>query len=96
MEDRGKRWRRIHEDGAEWEARAVMEPRRETGPHRADTGEVLEFVCVDGSRGARRLAVPAGSLGSMDDEALYRAFRRARPIGGDYYGRPGKRMADGV
>jgi hypothetical protein len=30
----------------------------------------------------------------MDEAALKSAYLRARPIGGDYYGRPGKRMSD--
>lgn len=86
-------WRRIREDGIDWEARVVA------GPQQSDPGvegddETLEFVAVDGSRQPRRLAVPNGALAAMDDQALRRAYRRARPIGGDHYGRPGKHMAD--
>jgi hypothetical protein len=40
------------------------------------------------------VAIPKGSLANMDDAALKSAYTRARPIGGDYYGRPGKRMSD--
>lgn len=36
----------------------------------------------------------AGGLGEMDDPELRSALRQARPIGGDVYGRPGKRMGD--
>jgi hypothetical protein len=30
----------------------------------------------------------------MDEAGLRSAFLQARPIGGDFYGRPGKRMPD--
>jgi hypothetical protein len=30
----------------------------------------------------------------MDDAALRAAYMKARPIGGDHYGRPGKHMTD--
>jgi len=96
MSDRGASWRRIHEDGVEWEARVVSEPRQATEPAGAAGSDLLEFVCVDGSRSTRRLAVPAGALDAMDEMALRRAYRQARTIGGDHYGRPGKRMSDGV
>ena len=87
------RWRRISEDGIEWEARVVA------GPQQSDPGlegddETLEFICLDGSRQPRRLAVPNGALSGMDEQALRRAWLQARPIGGDHYGRPGKRMSD--
>lgn len=86
-------WRRITEEGAEWEARVVPAPGL---TDRAPGGEeeMLEFVCVDGSRKSRQVAVPAGALAGMDDAALHRAFVQARPIGGDHYGRPGKLMDD--
>ena len=38
--------------------------------------------------------VAAGSLEHMDEGALRAAYLRALPIGGDHYGRPGKRMTD--
>lgn len=88
-----KRWRRITEDGAEWEARVVAGP-GQTDPGRDDNEEVLEFVCVDGTRRARRIAVPAGAASDMDEAALRRAYRRSLPIGGDHYGRPGPRPND--
>ncbi len=56
--------------------------------------ELLEFRSADPNRPPRRLLVDAGRLARMDDEALRRALRQARPIGGDFYGRPGKRMGD--
>jgi hypothetical protein len=56
--------------------------------------ELLEFVCVDGSRKSRQVTVAAGSFREMDEGALHRAFVQARPIGGDHYGRPGKQMND--
>lgn len=87
------RWRRITEDGREWEARAVAGP-QQSDPGMGGDDETLEFVAVDGTAQPRRLAMPAGALPEMDDEALRRAYRRARPIGGDHYGRPGKRMND--
>lgn len=89
------KWRRIEEDGREWEARVVAGP-QQSDPGQQGDDETLEFVPVDGSAQPRRLAVPAGSVAEMDDQALRRAYRQARPIGGDHYGRPGKRMNDTV
>ncbi|HUG41870.1 MAG TPA: hypothetical protein VMM12_15380 [Longimicrobiales bacterium] len=93
MAQNGNRWPRIHEDGAEWEARVVAGP-QQSDPMASGDDETLEFVCLDGTRGVRRIAVAAGSVGDMDELALRRAYLRARPIGGDHYGRPGKRMND--
>jgi hypothetical protein len=87
------RWIRIQEEGAEWEARVIASPGQTEAVPGSDD-EVLEFVCIDGSRKARQLAVAQGSYESMDEEALHRAFLRARPIGGDHYGRPGKTTND--
>lgn len=95
MAHENRRWRRITEDGREWEARLIAGP-QQSDPNLEGDDETLEFVCVDGSAQPRRLAVPAGSVGEMDDEGLRRAYRKARPIGGDHYGRPGKRMNDTV
>lgn len=86
-------WRRITEDGAEWEARMVPGP-GQTDPGSAGGDEILEFVCVSGTRKPRRLAVRPGSLTEMDGEQLHRAYVQARPIGGDHYGRPGKQVDD--
>lgn len=91
MEDRV--WRHIHADGCEWEVRASV---RED-LHADDGGaveDVLEFRCLDAIRPARRIAVPSGALSRMGDAELLAAYRKARPIGGDHYGRPGKRMED--
>lgn len=78
-------WQKIEADGCEWEVRSVAE---ETG------SEVLEFRPLDPTRPARRFGLDGGTLQEMDEEALHAAFRQARPIGGDFYGRPGKRMTD--
>jgi hypothetical protein len=87
------RWRRIRADGAEWEARVIAGPRPTSPPSDADL-DLLEFVCLDGSRKSRQVAIATDAYGEMDDAALQRAFLQARPIGGDHYGRPGKRMND--
>lgn len=92
--DTGARWRRINQEGAEWEARTVSGPAQTDPGHQGDEEEILEFVCLDQPRQTRRLAVRPGSLAQMSDEQLHRAFVQARPIGGDHYGRPGKRMDD--
>ena len=88
------RWRRIEEDGVEWEARVVPGPRQIDPDREGHEEEVLEFVCVSGGRKTRRLAVRPGSLDEMDGEQLHRAYLQARPIGGDHYGRPGKTATD--
>jgi hypothetical protein len=93
MTEKSRSWRRIEEDGAEWEARAIPGPEK-TDPQVEDDADLLEFVCLDGSRKSRQVVVPAGSYAEMDDHALRRAFLQARPIGGDHYGRPGKHMND--
>ncbi len=87
-------WRRFDAEGAEWEVRAI--------PSSADVGdaaggaaqEVLEFRSSDRNRPPRRLVVDSGTLSAMDEPELRDALRQARPIGGDFYGRPGKRMDD--
>lgn len=91
MSDRGTRWHRLNEDGAEWEVRVVPGSERMESDQE---GEVVEFVCVDGTRKSRRLAVARGSVRDMDEAALRRTYRQARPIGGDHYGRPGKPAGD--
>lgn len=86
-------WKRFEADGAEWEARVVAsEQTTRSGEEQPD--EILEFRCLDGTRPPRRLAVDGGTLAALDDAALLSAYRKARPIGGDYYGRPGKVMTD--
>lgn len=93
MTDRNTTWRRIEQDGIEWEARVLPGPQK-TDPDLEGDDDILEFVCVDGSRKSRQVVVPTGSYSKLDDEALRRAFLQARPIGGDHYGRPGKHMND--
>ena len=83
-------WRRIHTDQGDWEVRVfAVEPDRD---HYRE--EILEFTPVEATRPPRRLAIGRANLDEFDDEALASCFRQARPIAGDYYGRPGKRMAD--
>ncbi len=87
-------WRRFDAEGAEWEVRTI--------PSATDVGdapgdgprEVLEFRSSDRNRPPRRLVVPSGALAEMDEPDLHKALLQARPIGGDFYGRPGKRMGD--
>ena len=81
-------WRRIQAEGCEWEVRATSE-----APE-AGSEEILEFRPLDDVRPPRRFMVPSGTLSTMDETALQAAFRQARPIGADFYGRPGKRMGD--
>lgn len=86
-------WRRILADGCEWEVRVVAaEANSRAGG--APVEEILEFCAVNAVRSPRRVTVAGGSLQRMDDAALLAAYRRARTIGGDHYGRPGKRMSD--
>jgi hypothetical protein len=80
-------WRRIQAEGCEWEVRAVAS---EAGGE----GDMLEFQPLEKTRPIRRLAVPSDALATMDDAALHAAFVKARPIGAEHYGRPGKRMTD--
>jgi hypothetical protein len=84
-------WKTIEADGCKWEVYALVNP-PDTGA--APGEEVLEFRTQEANRPPRRVVVAAGSLQSMDDAALRSAYLRARPIGGDHYGRPGKRMSD--
>ena len=87
-------WRRLQADGCEWEVRVIAaDPEHETRD--GDVAEeILEFSPVGAIRPPRRTRVPAGALEDMNDAALQAAYRRALPIGGDHYGRPGKRMPD--
>jgi hypothetical protein len=85
-------WRTLVADGCEWQVRAV--PRAAEGGADDVEADVLEFRTAEGTRPARRLAVSLGALKEMDDAALRAAYLQARPIGGDYYGRPGKKMSD--
>lgn len=87
-------WQRISMDGCEWEVCAIPRPDGQTDEEAAQR-EVLEFRPLDGMRRPRQLAVPEGSLARMDERMLQSAYVKSRPVGGDHYGRPGKRMTDG-
>lgn len=77
-------WRTLHADDCDWDVGVIS----------SEDEEIIEFRPREATRPARRLAVAPGALAAMDDEALRSAYTRARPIGADYYGRPGKRMSD--
>ena len=81
-------WQRFEAEGCSWEVRVVANEAEDPG------SEILEFCPNEATRPPRRLAVERGAAGNMSDSALQAAFRQARPIGGDFYGRPGKRMSD--
>jgi hypothetical protein len=82
-------WKTIDADGCTWQVRSVVNP-----DVVSDRQEVLEFQPQDGNRPPRRIVIEQGALHDMDDAALRAAYMQARPIGGDHYGRPGKRMTD--
>ena len=90
----GNVWRCIEADGCAWEARVITGPAAGMASPRDRELDLLEFRPLDGLRPPRRTAIRAGELETMDDVALRAAYRRALPIGGDHYGRPGKRMGD--
>jgi len=79
-------WRKIEAEGCTWEVRAIS--------LEGEAEDVLEFRPLEATRPPRRLAVATDALDAMSDEDLHSAFLQARPIGGDFYGRPGKRMTD--
>ncbi len=81
-------WRTLEADGCVWEVRVMASE----SPDVPDT-EILEFRTKD-PRPPRRLAIQRGALTNMNHEGLQAAYRKSRPIGGDFYGRPGKRMPD--
>lgn len=91
---RNSRWPRLEADGAVWEARVV--PGSDHGePSVADRKEVVEFHCVSGGRKSRRLSIPAGRLRDLDEAALGRIYRQARPTGGEHSdSRPGRPVTD--
>jgi hypothetical protein len=78
-------------DGCTWEVRVVAAQ----GEQDPDT-EILEFRPREAvtTRPPRRLAVASGTVAKMKDDELRAAYLKARPIGADFYGRPGKRMHD--
>jgi hypothetical protein len=83
-------WKTIEADGCVWQVRSVSNPDAGLG---ADQ-EVLEFQSKEGIRPPRRLVIDRGALEAMDEAQLHAAYQKALPIGGDHYGRPGKRMTD--
>ena len=84
-----KLWPKIEADGCTWEVRVV------SGTDSYEENEIIEFTVSDGTKPVRRLAIPRGESAEMGESALQNAYRQSRPIGGDYYGRPGKKMPDG-
>ena len=82
-------WRRIKADGTEWEVRIISEP----GSGGEDR-DIIEFRPVSGSAQPRRTAVERNQLDELTDDELAAVYRRAAPIAGDHYGRPGKPMPD--
>ena len=85
------KWKTLEADGCTWEVRSVSSA-AETGLESG--GDVLEFRTTNVNMPPRRLVVESGALEQMDADALRAAYLQARPIGGDHYGRPGKRMTD--
>jgi hypothetical protein len=84
-------WPLLEADGCTWEVRVLANEAQDART------EILEFrPTAEATRPPRRLAVDRGALAGMDDAALHAAYRQARPIGGDFYGRPGKRMHDAL
>jgi hypothetical protein len=83
-------WKQIEADGCVWQVRSIASPGAGTGQDQ----EMLEFATDEGNRPPRRLLVERGALGSMTEAELRAAYLKARPIGGDHYGRPGKQMPD--
>ena len=81
-------WRRIKADGTEWEVRIISEAGS------SEDREIIEFRAVDGGAQPRRTAVELDQLDDLSDDDLAAVYRRAAPIAGDHYGRPGKPMPD--
>jgi len=85
------KWKTLEADGCTWEVRSVASAPELDAAVRED---VLEFRTDNVNMPPRRVAVEGGALERMDEAGLRSAYLRARPIGGDHYGRPGKRMTD--
>jgi hypothetical protein len=85
-------WRTIEADGCTWEVRSVVN----TVESQSAQEHVLEFSTRAPNRPPRRVIVGARSLEEMDETSLRNAYLQALPIGGDHYGRPGKKMSDAV
>jgi len=85
-------WKRLRADDCDWEVR-LLAGAAEGVDARAE--EILEFHPVGAAvRGPRRTVIAAGTYDTMTEADLLAAYRRALPIGGDHYGRPGKQMPD--
>ena len=84
-------WKHITMDGMDWEVRAISS---ELPDSQQSAEELLEFRPRESTMPPRRVTVRRGALSDMDEAGLRSAFLQARPIGGDFYGRPGKRMPD--
>jgi hypothetical protein len=83
-------WKTIEADGCTWQVRTVSNPDVGTAAGQS----VLEFQPEGGTLPPRRLVVEDSTLEGLDEEGLRKAYLSALPIGGDHYGRPGKRMMD--
>lgn len=83
-------WRTIVADGETWEIRVIASESEQ------DDHDILEFRVQEkvATRPPRRFAIARGSAEKMSDDQLRAAYVQARPIGGDFYGRPGKKMSD--
>jgi hypothetical protein len=85
------KWKTIEADGCTWEVRSIV---NSPVPGAEPSEDLLEFRTTDVNMPPRRVVVRSGSLEHMNEDDLRAAYLRARPIGGDHYGRPGKRMTD--
>ena len=81
-------WPTIDADGCTWQVRVISGSDGDAG------NDIIEFTPDDRARPVRRLAIERGEQDDLGETELRSAFRQARPIGGDFYGRPGKRMSD--
>ena len=81
-------WPTIDADGCTWQVRVISDPDGDAA------SDIIEFTPDDRTRPVRRLAIARREDEDLGESELRNAFRQARPIGGDYYGRPGKRMPD--
>ena len=81
-------WPTIDADGCTWQVRVISDPDGDAG------NDIIEFTPDDRTRPVRRIAIVRGEDDDLGEAELRNAFRQARPIGGDFYGRPGKRMPD--
>jgi hypothetical protein len=78
----------LEADGCTWDVRVVSAQGEDPNT------EVLEFDPREAIRPPRRLVIARGALPKMTEAELRTAYLQARPIGADFYGRPGKKMPD--